>query len=497
MQTGTLISLSAYFILMLGIGIYAWRKSTADSAGYLLGGRDLGPAVTALSAGASDMSGWLLMGLPGAIFLSGLSQAWIGIGLVIGAYLNYRLVAPRLRTYTELAGDAITVPDFFEERFEDKSHALRLISALVIIVFFTLYASAGMVSGGKFAVSAMGMDYGTGILLTAGIVVAYTALGGFLAVSLTDFVQGCIMFVALVMVPVAAFLVLGGDGVSQGLGAAEASRGVAAGTLSSLIGGTSLLAIISAAAWGLGYFGQPHIIVRFMAIRRVEDLPTARRINIGWMSVSLLGAILTGYVAAAFFAARGGAPADPETVFILLSQILFHPLVAGFTLAAILAAIMSTISSQLLVTSSSLAEDIYKTYLRRDASERELVTISRIAVGVVAVVAGLLALDPESSILALVGNAWAGFGAAFGPVILFALLWKRTTRLGALAGMIVGAAVVIAWILAGLSDTMYEIVPGFIAASLATWLVSLATPPPPESIERTFDEAALAAKAGV
>lgn len=497
METGTLISLSAYFILMLGIGVYAWRKSTADSSGYLLGGRDLGPAVTALSAGASDMSGWLLMGLPGAIFLSGLSQAWIGIGLVIGAYLNYRLVAPRLRTYTELANDAITVPDFLEERFEDKSHSLRLISALVIIVFFTLYTSAGMVSGGKFAVSAMGMDYTTGILLTAGIVVAYTALGGFLAVSLTDFVQGCIMFIALVMVPVAAYLVLGGDGLSSGIAAAEASRSLAPGALTSLIGGTSLIAIISAAAWGLGYFGQPHIIVRFMAIRRVEDLPTARRINIGWMSVSLLGAILTGYVGAAWFASRGGAPDDAETVFIVLSQILFHPLVAGFTLAAILAAIMSTISSQLLVTSSSLTEDIYKTYFRRAASERELVTLGRLSVATVAVVAGLLALDPESSILKLVGNAWAGFGAAFGPVILFALLWKRTTRTGALAGMIVGAVTVIAWILAGLGATLYEIVPGFAAASLATWLVSLATPAPSESISQTFDAAALAAKPGV
>ena len=494
MHTGTLISLSAYFILMLGIGVYAWRKSTADSSGYLLGGRDLGPAVTALSAGASDMSGWLLMGLPGAIFLSGLSQAWIGIGLVIGAWLNYRLVAPRLRTYTELARNAITVPDFLEERFEDNSHALRLMSALVIIVFFTLYTSAGMVSGGKFAVSAMGMDYATGILLTAGIVVAYTALGGFLAVSLTDFVQGCIMFVALVMVPVAAYLVLGSDGLSQGIAAAEASRGL---SLSSLIGGTSLLGIISAAAWGLGYFGQPHIIVRFMAIRRVEDLPTARRINIGWMAVSLLGAIMTGYIGAAWFALRGGAPTDAETVFIVLSQILFHPLVAGFTLAAILAAIMSTISSQLLVTSSSLTEDIYKTYLRRAASERELVTISRLAVAAVAVIAGLLALDPDSSILSLVGNAWAGFGAAFGPVILFALLWKRTTRAGALAGMVVGAAVVIAWIVTGLGATLYEIVPGFIAASLATWLVSLATPAPGDTITQTFDAAALAAKPGV
>ncbi len=494
METGTLIALAIYFIAMLGIGFYAWRKSTQDSEGYLLGGRDLGPAVTALSAGASDMSGWLMLGLPGAIFLSGLGQAWIGIGLIIGAYLNYLLVAPRLRTYTELAGDAITVPDFLEERFHDKSRLLRMISALVIIIFFALYTSAGMVSGGKFATSALGMDYTLGILVTAGIVVVYTVMGGFLAVSLTDFVQGCIMFIALILVPVAAYLTLGADGFGQGLAAAEASRGL---SLTQLVGGeVTLIAIISAAAWGLGYFGQPHIIVRFMAIRRVEDMPTARRINMGWMIVSLAGAILTGFIGAAWFGSRGGAPADAETVFLLLAEILFHPFIAGFVLAAVLAAIMSTISSQLLVTSSSLTEDIYKTFLKRSASEKELVMIGRIAVAAVAVVAGLLAMDPDSSILGLVGNAWAGFGAAFGPAILFSLRWKRTTREGVLAGMIVGAVTVIAWIMLGLGATMYEIVPGFILSSLSIWLVSRMTAAPSTEIEAQFDAAALAARPG-
>jgi len=494
MQTGTLIALAIYFIAMLGIGFYAWRKSTADTEGYLLGGRDLGPAVTALSAGASDMSGWLMLGLPGAIFASGLGQAWIGIGLLIGAYLNYRLVAPRLRTYTELAGDAITVPDFLEERFHDKSHSLRLISALVIIIFFALYTSAGMVSGGKFAVSALGMDYHTGLLLMGGVVVVYTVMGGFLAVSLTDFVQGCIMFLALVLVPIAAYLTLGGGDFGSGLATAEAGRGL---SLTQMVGGDmTMVAIISAAAWGLGYFGQPHIIVRFMAIRDVKDMPTARRINIGWMLVSLIGAILTGFVGAAWFASKGGAPADAETVFLVLAQILFHPFIAGFVLAAVLAAIMSTISSQLLVTSSSLTEDIYKTFFKRDASERELVTIGRGAVVLVAIVAGLLAFDPDSSILRIVGNAWAGFGAAFGPAILFSLRWKRTTKQGVLAGMVVGAAVVIGWILLGWSSWLYEIVPGFIASSLAIWLVSRVTTAPSDAIHRQFDEAADAARVG-
>jgi sodium/proline symporter len=496
MQTGTLISLAVYFIGMIAIGFYAWRKSTSDSEGYLLGGRNLGPGVTALSAGASDMSGWLLMGLPGAIFLSGFNQAWIGIGLVIGAYLNYRLVAPRLRTYTELAGDAITVPDFLEERFHDRSHVLRIISALVIIVFFTLYTSSGMVAGGKLAESALGLDYTTGVYLTAGVVVLYVVLGGFLAVSLTDFVQGILMFGALIAVPITAYAMLGGD-FSTMLATAEVNRQLAPGALSSLFQGIAPLAIISAAAWGLGYFGQPHIIVRFMAIRSVKDLPVARRINMAWMIGGLIGAIATGYIGAAWFAQDAYALKDSETVFIMLSRILFHPLIYGFILAAILAAIMSTISSQLLVTSSSLAEDLYHTVKKGSYSgdaeavtQKKLVMVSRIAVVVVAFVAGLLAMNPESSILGLVSNAWAGFGAAFGPVILFALLWKRTTRAGALAGMLVGALTVGAWIWLGWSSTMYEIVPGFILAALATWLVSLATPAPGAEIEMQFERAA-------
>ena len=494
MQTGTLISLSLYFIAMIAIGLYAWRKSTQDSEGYLLGGRDLGPAVTALSAGASDMSGWLLMGLPGAIFLSGFSQSWIGIGLVIGAYLNYRLVAPRLRTYTELAGDAITVPDFLEGRFHDKSHLLRIISALVIIVFFTLYTSSGMVAGGKLAASAMGMDYLTGVFLTAGVVVLYVVLGGFLAVSLTDFVQGVLMFIALIAVPITAYALLGGD-FQQMVATAEVNRQLAPGALSSFVEGVAPLALISAAAWGLGYFGQPHIIVRFMAIRSVKDMPTARRINMAWMIGGLIGAMATGYIGAAWYAQDAYALKDSETVFIMLSRILFHPLIYGFVLAAILAAIMSTISSQLLVTSSSLAEDIYRTMKGEGATgEKELVTVSRIAVVIVAIVAGLLAMNPESSILGLVSNAWAGFGAAFGPVILFSLLWKRTTRLGALAGMLAGALTVGLWIAAGWSGWLYEIVPGFVLASLAVYVVSLMTPPPGEAIEREFEAAAAAAK---
>ncbi|NCP12352.1 MAG: sodium/proline symporter PutP [Sphingomonadales bacterium] len=496
METGTLISLIAYFVLMLGIGLYAWRKSTSNAAEYMLGGRSLGPGVAALSAGASDMSGWLLMGLPGAIYVSGLSQAWIGIGLVVGAYANYLLVAPRLRTYTEVARDAITIPDYLAERFEDRSHTLRILSAVVIIVFFTLYTSAGMVSGGKLAQSAFGMDYATGIYMTAAVVVAYTLFGGFLAVSLTDFVQGCIMFVALVLVPIVAFDQFGSlSDLAASIGRVEADKGLAPGAFSSLFTGTTALGIVSAAAWGLGYFGQPHIIVRFMAVRSVRDVPTMRRIGMGWMIVALVGALATGYVGAAYVRNTGASIVDSETIFIFFSQVLFHPLVTGFLLAAILAAIMSTISSQLLVSSSSLTEDIYRLF-NRDAGDRQLVTIGRGAVLVVAIVAALLAMDPDSSILGLVSNAWAGFGAAFGPLILLSLLWRRTTLAGALAGIVVGAAVVIAWIAMGLSDTMYEIVPGFIASGLAIWIVSKATPAPSTAVTATFDRARAYALSG-
>nr|MCU0729352.1 sodium/proline symporter PutP [Sphingopyxis sp.] len=438
------LSLGGYFVLMLGIGFYAWRRAQATARGYMLGGRDLGPAVTALSAGASDMSGWLLMGLPGAVYDQGLAAAWIGIGLTVGAYMNYRLVAPRLRTFTELAGDAITIPDFLEERFADGTRTLRVIAAIVIILFFTLYCSAGMVAAGKFAQSGLGMNYVDGLTLASLVVIIYVLFGGFLAVSLTDFVQGCIMFAGLIIVPLVALSAIGGWAeFSGGISALEIARGVPPGALTSLWTGTTIIGILSAVTWGLGYFGQPHIIVRFMAIRRVADLPTARRINIGWMAISLAGAIATGLIGAVWAAnSNGSAPADSETIFILLSKTLFHPLVTGFLLAAILAAIMSTISSQLLVTASSLAEDIWRGVLKRDASEKSVVAIGRLSVLLVAALSAWLALDPDSSILGLVANAWAGFGAAFGPVILGALWWRGMTRSGALAGMVVGAAVV-------------------------------------------------------
>jgi len=476
------ISLGIYFIAMILIGLYAYRK-TSDLNDYMLGGRGLGPSVTALSAGASDMSGWMLMGLPGAMYTTGLSSAWLAIGLSIGAYLNYLIIAPRLRTYTELANDSITIPDFLENRFSDQTKILRSVSAIVIIVFFTLYTSAGLVSGGTLFESAFGLDYRWGLFVTAGVVIVYTLFGGFLAVSLTDFVQGVIMFIALVLVPVVAFADLGGPTNVMNT-VSEINP-----TMMDLFKGTTFIGIMSLLAWGLGYFGQPHIIVRFMAIKSVEELKPARRIAMGWMIISIIGALAVGLVGIAYVQVNNVALENPETVFIMFSNILFNPYITGFLLAAILAAIMSTISSQLLVTSSALTEDFYKAFFRREASDKELVFVGRAAVLLVALVGIALSYTPNDTILTLVGNAWAGFGAAFGPVMILSLYWKQMNRWGALAGIIVGALTVIIWIsIPGLSKFMYEMIPGFFLSLIAVLVVSKITNGPSKGVKEEFKE---------
>lgn len=498
MQIEALISLALYFVLMMAIGYYAYKKSTGNVAEYMLGGRQLHPAVAALSAGASDMSGWMLMGLPGAIYVSGMSSAWIAVGLLIGAYLNYKLVAPRLRAYTEIADDAITIPDYFEKRFKDKSRLLRVISSVVIVVFFTLYTSAGVVAGGKLFEASFGLSYEIGLFLTAGVVVAYTLFGGFLAVSLTDFVQGCIMFVALITVPIVTYMVLGGtDPILAELNTIDP-------TLLQMTAGVTVVGVISSMAWGLGYFGQPHIIVRFMAIATLKEVRAARYIGMSWMLVTLIGAVATGILGLAYVTTTGAELTDPETIFILLSQVLFHPLVGGFLLAAILAAIMSTISSQLLVSSSSLTEDFYKHFIRRGASQKELVLVGRLSVLAVSLVAIGLAFDRSSTILSLVSNAWAGFGAAFGPLILLSLFWRGMTRSAALAGMITGAATVLIWIYAPFeingmhpSAVMYEMVPGFALSLIVTLAVGFMTRTSTSALTEDFDTMKEAMRTGV
>ncbi|WP_409175153.1 sodium/proline symporter PutP [Brevibacillus fortis] len=477
-----LASIIVYMAGMLLIGYYAYKR-TSNLTDYMLGGRSLGPTVTALSAGASDMSGWLMMGLPGAMFAQGLSASWIAIGLTLGAYANWLYVAPRLRSYTEVANNSITIPAFLENRFGDGSRMLRLVSALVIMIFFTFYVSSGLVSGGVLFENTFHLSYQTGLWIVGLVTIAYTLFGGFLAVSWTDAVQGLIMVIALILVPLVTVLTAGG------LGETFTEIHAVDPSLLDIFKGTSLLGVISLFAWGLGYFGQPHIIVRFMAITSTSEIKKARSIGMGWMIFSVAGAMLTGLVGIALYSKQGWTLSDPETIFIQLGTILFHPLITGFLLAAILAAIMSTISSQLLVTSSSLTEDIYKTFFKRSATDKELVTIGRLSVLLVSVVAFLLALNKNDTILDLVGYAWAGFGASFGPVILLSLYWKRMNKWGALAGMIAGALTVIIWTRFDvLKDFLYEMVPGFAISLLAIVVVSHLTSKPSNEVTAQFDE---------
>lgn len=485
MAIGVWISLFAYFVLMIGIGVYAMRTSTSTSEDYILGGRTLSPQVAALSAGASDMSGWLLLGLPGAMFVSGLASAWIGIGLFVGAFFNWLLVAPRLREQTVHYGNAITIPAFLANRFPSRSMSLRTVSAIVIVVFFAIYTASGLVAGGKLFESAFSgvidiaglSDYAAGVIITLGVVLAYTVVGGFLAVSLTDFVQGCIMMLALVIMPAVVIFGDGGGGFSQ----ASQTLNDVDPTLLSWTDGLTIIGWLSAVTWGLGYFGQPHIIVRFMAIRSLKDVPVARNIGMSWMLISLIGAVSLGIFGRAYAIRNGMEVEDPETIFIILANLLFHPLITGFLYAALLAAIMSTISSQLLVASSSLTEDFYRLFLRKEATEKETVSVGRISVVLVGVVAAVIASNPNSQVLGLVSNAWAGFGAAFGPLILLSLMWSRTNGNGAIAGMVVGAITVMIWISLGWNDAflggpgVYEIIPGFIASFIAIVVVSSAT----------------------
>ncbi len=478
-----MIAIVIYMATMLGIGWYAFRKTT-NLTDYMLGGRSLGPAVTALSAGAADMSGWLLMGLPGGIYLTGLSNMWIAIGLSVGAYLNWLFIAPRLRTYTEVSGNSITIPSFLENRFKDSTKLLRIVSSIIILIFFTFYISSGMVAGAVFFENSFSLPYIAGLLLVSGVVVAYTLFGGFLAVSWTDFVQGLIMLLALILVPVLAMSETGGFANTV-----DTIRAIDPSLLD-LFNGTTVLGIISAAAWGLGYVGQPHIIVRFMAIRSVQETKTARRIGMGWMVATLLGASLTALVGLAFFAQTNYTLSNPEAVFIQLGQILFHPFIAGLVLAAVLAAIMSTVSSQLIVTSSALTEDLYKLILRKNASDKELVFFGRMAVLTISVIACLLALGGENkTILGLVAYAWAGFGASFGPVILLSLYWRKMTNWGAIVGMLAGATTVIIWKNIDLQITrdVYEIIPGFIVNLIVIIAISLFTYQRDEAIEKEFD----------
>ncbi|MCL1148404.1 sodium/proline symporter PutP [Shewanella sp. 10N.261.52.F9] len=470
-----LITFIGYLSLMMGIGLWAY-KATDSVDDYILGGRGMGPGVTALSVGASDMSGWLLLGLPGAVYLGGLGEAWIGFGLVFGAWLNWLFVAKRLRIYTEFTDNALTLPDFFEKRFEDNKGILKLVSAVTILIFFTFYASSGMVGGAILFEKVFGLDYTLALIIGSTIIVAYTFVGGFFAVSWTDFFQGCLMLVALLIVPVA---IMSQPETQAGL------ENIDPNMLAFFNKDTTVLGIISLLAWGLGYFGQPHILSRFMAIGSPNDIKVSRRIAMSWMLLALIGALATGIAGSLYFAAE--PLTNPETVFIHLAHAAFNPWIGGLLIAAILSAIMSTIDSQLLVCSSVITEDFYKKWLRPQAQSKELMLVGRIGVLAIAIIAGVVALNPESSVLGLVSYAWAGFGAAFGPVVLLSLFWRDYSRNGAVATIVVGALTVIIWKeQTGNIFDIYEILPGFILATISGVIVSKIQGPA-ESIKQQFD----------
>lgn len=477
-----LITFSIYIFGMIIIGLLAYR-ATRNFDDYILGGRSLGSVVTALSAGASDMSGWLLMGLPGAIFLSGISGSWIAIGLVIGAYLNWTLVAGRLRVHTELNNNALTLPDYFTHRFNDKSKLLRVFSALVILIFFTIFCASGIVAGARLFESTFGLSYETALWAGASTTIAYTFLGGFLAVSWTDTVQATLMIFALLLTPIITILASGGIDHSLFI--------IAHSNLEymNLFKGLNIMAIISLLGYGLGYFGQPHILARFMAAKSHHTIPKARRISMIWMSLCLIGAVAAGFFGIAYFKMHPQYSAavneNSERVFIELVIQLFNPWIAGVLLSAVLAAVMSTLSCQLLVCSSALTEDLYKAFLRKKASTKELVWVGRGMVLLVALIAIAMSLNPDSRVFNLVVYAWAGLGAAFGPVVLISVLWVRMTRNGAFAGMVVGAVTVLVW---GHYEwfSLYEIIPGFIFASLAIIVVSLLGKAPEETVQQHF-----------
>lgn len=482
MEIPVLISFFAYMTVMVAIGFYFYFK-TDNLSDYVLGGRGLGPGVTALSAGASDMSGWLLLGLPGMMYSEGIVGSWIAVGLIIGAYLNWHYIARPLRVFTHKLNDSITIPDYFSNRFEDKGNILRVVTAVVILVFYTLYTSSGLVGGAKLFEATFGLDYSTALLVGSFIIVSYTFLGGYNAVSWTDFIQGILMMLALVVTPLVVIYHIGG--VAEGLKLIESIDP----SKLDIFRGSSIIGIISLVAWGLGYFGQPHILVRFMSIRHEDEMDRAKVIGMSWMILSILGSLAVGFFGFAYVIAEGVSLQDSEKIFITLSQLLFNPWIAGFLLAAILAAIMSTIDSQLLVSSSVLTRDIYHALVRKDATNKELVWVGRATVIIIAVIAWYLSSDKDSSVLQLVAYAWAGFGAAFGPLIILSLYKSDVTRMGAIAGMVMGSIIVIIWKqLEGGIFELYELLPGFISAWLAILIFSRFGKPRSDESARIFDE---------
>ncbi len=481
---GILLAFILYLAVMMAIGIYYSRKQKKLSQ-YILGDRKLGPWVTSMSAEASDMSGWMLMGLPGYAYLHGLSAFWTGFGLIAGTWANWALTAKRLRHYTEIANNSLTIPDYLSNRFEDKKNGLRFICALFIILFFVIYTSSGFVSAGKLFNTIFGLPYFTALLVGAGVVIFYTFLGGFSAVSMTDFVQGAMMFFTVLYIPIAATIVMGGPAPTAAALAGEGKDFFSffPGSMDFV---TLIIMMISSLGWGLGYFGQPHILVRFMAISNPSELKKSTKIAMSWVILSLTFAVAIGIVGKAYLTVPL-ENADAERVFIVMAETLSTPFITGLIWSAILAAIMSTASAQLLVTASAVSKDLYQPFLRQQASEKELIFVSRLTVLIIAACSIYLASDPNSYIFAIVSYAWAGFGACFGPAVLLSLYWKRMTLKGAYAGIIVGGITVLIWKQFAWFD-LYELVPGFLLSVAAIVFVSLMDSPPSLSVQRNFNK---------
>ena len=510
MTKENIIVLSAfvvYMIVMIVIG-FVYSKSTKNNEDYFLGGRNLGGWTAALSAQASDMSGWLLMGLPGSVYLAGTGEVWIAIGLLIGTILNWFIVSSRLRKYTIKAGNSLTIPSFFQNRYHDKKGVVKIVSAIIIAIFFAVYTASAFSSGAKLFATLFGNEtnfnsvYLTGLIIAALVILVYTFMGGFKAVCTTDFIQGMLMIIAILSVPIIAYAILT---FNTSFSDALTAKGVQnPGNFLSFLknddgSNVSAVSIISNLGWGLGYFGMPHILVRFMAIRNEHEVKKSRTIAITWVVISLAASCFIGLVARGFLTSQLDAT-QSETAFIRLIQQLFTNngvliFIGGVFLCGILAAIMSTADSQLLVTASAVSEDMYKGVIKKNATEKSALFVGKIAVIVVAVIAFFIALDPNSSIMGLVSDAWAGFGSAFGPVILLALFWKRSNLAGAVSGMAVGALTVIVWdylpIMNG--DTLYKatglysLVLGFAFALIVNVIVSLVTKKPSKEITDEFE----------
>ncbi len=505
-----LIAMIIYMAIVIVIGVVFAKSANKSSENYFLGGRSLGPWVTAMSAEASDMSGWLLMGLPGVAYWCGLADAsWTAIGLAVGTYLNWLLVSKRLRRYSIRANNSITLPEFFSNRFHEKKKVIMTLSALFILIFFTVYAASCFVTCGKLFSALFGAPYISMMIVGAVFVLLYTILGGFLAESASDFMQGIVMIVALSVIVIISTINAGGIGVvienAKAIPGFFEFFGLATPTLNAdgqqiveagkpMFGAASeygLLKVCSMLAWGLGYFGMPQVLLRFMAIRKEDELKRSRRIAMVWVVISLGVAVFIGIVGRQLYPTVHLNATDAENIFITLATSSLPALLAGFVMAGILAATISSSDSYLLIAASAFAKNIFQGVFKKDATDKQVMTVSRITLLVIAVIAAVIALDEKSIIFKIVSFAWAGFGATFGPIMLFSLFWKRTTKAGAVAGMISGAAMVFIWklLISGLGGAfaIYELLPAFIFSSIVIVVVSLITPPPSKEIEDDFE----------